>query len=74
MYDYYETADDNDQTFGFFSFGANASVPLAFIPEDFGAWSVNVGINVLVLSDTLKDVNNGDSPYPVGTFSLVMAY
>ncbi len=73
MYDYYETPTSDD-TFGFFSFGANVGVPLAFIPEDFGAWSVNAAINVLVLSDTLKDVNKGDSPFPVGTFSLVMAY
>ena len=55
-------------------FCANAGVPLAFIPEDFGAWTVNLGINVLVLSQTLKDVNEGDNPYPVGTFSIAMAY
>jgi len=73
MYDYYETATQ-DQTFGFFSFGANAGVPLAFIPSDFGSWSASLGINVLVLSDTLEEVNDGDSPFPVGVFSLVMEY
>ena len=73
LYDYYETETDDD-TFGFFSFGANAGLVLAFIPDDFGEWSVNLGITVLVLSDTLKDVNFGDNPYPVGTFSIAMAY
>jgi hypothetical protein len=73
LYDYYESPGEDD-TFGFFSFGLNGGIPLAFIPEDFGAWSANVGINVLVLSDTLKDVNLGDNPFPVGTFSLVMEY
>jgi hypothetical protein len=73
MYDYYETETSND-TFGFFSFGLNGGIPLAFIPEDFGSWTANLGINVLVLSDTLKDVNDGDNPFPVGTFSIAMQY
>jgi hypothetical protein len=84
MYDYYEFCDldalgdcvgpTHNQTFGFFSFGANAGVPLTFIPDDFGEWSANLGINVLVLSQTLKDVNAGDNPFPIGTFSIAMTY
>jgi hypothetical protein len=73
MYDYYETTS-GDHTFGFFSFGLNASIPLAFIPEDFGSWSTGVGINVLVLSDVLEDANEGDSPFPVGTWNVSMEY
>lgn len=73
LYDYYNDGVDND-TFGFFSFGLAASVPLSFIPEDLGSWSIGAGINVLVLSDTLKDANFGDNPFPVGTASLVMEY
>lgn len=73
LYDYYEDGTRND-TFGFFSFGLTASVPLSFIPEDFGSWSVGAGINVLVLSTTLKNVNMGDSPFPVGTGSISMEY
>jgi hypothetical protein len=73
LYDYYEF-DGRNQTFGFFGFGANGGVPLAFIPDDFGEWTVNAGINVLVLSQTLKQVNNGDNPWPIGTLSIAMAY
>ncbi len=73
MYDYYETSTRND-TFGFFSFGLTAGLPLSFIPEDFGRWSVAAGINVLVLSSTLKQVNLGDSPFPMGTATLSMQY
>jgi hypothetical protein len=73
LYDYYDDGVDNP-TWGFFSFGLSASLPLAFVPSDFGAWSVGGGINVLVLNDTLKDINAGDNPYPVGTFSLAMEY
>jgi hypothetical protein len=29
---------------------------------------------VYVLSQTLKDVNEGDNPFPVGTFSIAMQY
>lgn len=73
LYDYYNDGVDND-TFGFFSFGLAASIPLACIPEDFGAWSVGAGINVLVLNDTLKAINSDDNPYPVGTISIGMEY
>jgi hypothetical protein len=73
MYDYYET-NSGDHTFGFFSFGLNASVPLAFIPAEFGSWSTGLGINVLVLSDVLEDANEGDSPFPVGTWNVSMEY
>jgi hypothetical protein len=51
-----------------------ANLPLAFIPADFGAWSAGVGLNVLVLNDTLKAINSNDNPFPVGTFSLAMEY
>ena len=75
LYDYYESVEPtHNQTFGFFSFGANAGVPLAFIPQDFGAWHVSAGINVLVLSQTLKQVNDGDNPWPIGTLSIGMEY
>lgn len=73
LYDYYDDGVDND-TFGFFSFGIATNVPLAFIPEDFGAWSAGLGINVLVMNDTLKAINSGDNPYPVGTASIAMEY
>ena len=73
LYDYYNDGVSND-VWGFFSFGLNASVPLAFIPNDFGAWSLGAGINVLVLNDTLKAINSNDNPYPVGTISLAMEY
>jgi hypothetical protein len=73
LYDFYNDGVDDD-TFGFFSFGVTANVPLAFIPEDFGAWSAGVGLNVLVLNDTLKAINSNDNPFPVGTFSLAMEY
>jgi hypothetical protein len=72
MYDYYETTDDH--TFGFFSFGLAGSIPLAFIPEDFGAWSTGVSITAMVLSNTLENVNHGDPVYPVAVWNLGFEY
>jgi hypothetical protein len=71
--DYYED-ESGDDTFGYFSFGLGFSVPLAFIPEDFGSWSTSIGIDVYVLGDNLKEFNEGDSPFPVGILGVLMEY
>lgn len=72
--DYYETPEEGDDTFGFFSFGLGLSVPLAFVPEGLGSWSTSAGIDVYVLGDNLKEANFGDSPFPVGTLGVLMEY
>lgn len=72
--EYYEVEGEGDETFGFFSFGLSASLPLAFIPQDFGAWSVNAGVNVLVLGENLEEANLGDQVFPVGTGGIRMEY
>lgn len=74
MYDYYETSHDDDHTFGFFSFGATSSFPLSFIPEDFGSWSTGLSLTVLVLSDTLEEVNEDDQVFPVAVWTLGFEY
>lgn len=71
--DYYEI-DGDDDTFGFFSFGLSTSVPLAFIPADYGAWSAYAGFNLYVLGDNLEAANLGDSPFGVGTGGIRFDY
>jgi len=39
-------------TFGYFTTGLNVSVPLAFIPSCFGAWTTNAGFNYYRLGNT----------------------
>ena len=73
MYDYYED-DSGDDTFGYFSQGLDAGIPLAFIPEDYGAWSFTLGVDVFFFGDNLEDANEGDSPYAVWTASLTLDY
>jgi hypothetical protein len=72
--DYYEFGTGSDDTFGYFSGGVTASVPLAFVPPAFGKWLVKGGVTVLYLGDNLKAVNDGDEIQVIGTVGLVFTY
>ena len=72
--DYYEFGTGSDDTFGYFSGGVSLSVPLAFIPPEFGKWLVKAGVTVLYLGDNLKAVNDGDRVQVIGTVGLAFAY
>lgn len=72
---YYEIDEDmNEDNFGYFQGGFTASVPLAFIPEDFGAWSVSAGVSVYTFGRNLDAANQGQDPWVVGTWGFSMAY
>ena len=62
--DYYETSNSaanaaagitSDETFGFVSVGLGLSVPLAFVPAEYGTWEAGAGLTFLILGDGLKD-------------------
>jgi hypothetical protein len=72
--DYYEFGTGSDDTFGYFSGGVTVSVPLAFIPPEFGKWLVKGGVTVLYLGDNLKAVNGGDEVQVIGTVGLAFTY
>jgi hypothetical protein len=73
--DYYEAPfSGKNDTFGFFKAGLVASVPLAFVPEEYGAWAVSAGASVYTFGNALKAFNKGNDPWVVGTWSLTMAY
>jgi hypothetical protein len=71
---YYESPSGNDQAFGFYKGGLTFSVPLGFIPEEYGAWSVSAGPAVYVFNSNLKNYNKGNNPWVVGTASLNFSY
>jgi hypothetical protein len=50
--DYYEFGTGSDDTFGYFSGGVTLSLPLAFIPPEFGKWLIKGGVQMLVLATT----------------------
>ena len=72
--DYYQNSTGDDDTFGYFDLGVNLSVPLSFIPADYGSWEVFVKGDFLFLGDNLEAVNDGDSFEAIGTIGISLAY
>jgi len=72
--DYYEGSDGENHGFGYASAGLLASIPLSFVPESAGAWSVNVGAKYYVFGHILDAANHNRGTYPVGTLSLAVAF
>jgi hypothetical protein len=81
---YYEFVDPStgtleDDTFGYFDVGLVASVPLSFIPSDYGSWSASAGVHFLFLGDTTEHADEGGSSarddfHLIGTFGISFAY
>ncbi len=72
---YYEFGTGTDDTFGYFQGGVAASLPLKFIPPDFGAWQLKGSMNWLHLAgDNLKNVNHGDSDEVIFSIGLAFQY
>lgn len=72
--DYYENPAGQDEAFGYFKGGIVLSVPLAFIPADFGSWTFSAGGYFYAFGDSLERFNNGDGSRALGIFSLSLAY
>ncbi|MEQ1858579.1 MAG: hypothetical protein ABMA13_01435 [Chthoniobacteraceae bacterium] len=47
--DFYVNEKGGNESYGFFSAGAIATYPLAFVPECYGSWSLNAGYTWLTL-------------------------
>ena len=56
------------------SFGLAVSIPLAFVPEGLGAWSLRLAGQGFYFGDTLAEVNEGDELYPVVKGSLSIEF
>jgi hypothetical protein len=74
--DYYERVGvgGDDDTFGYFSAGLAAGVPLKFVPAGFGAWQLKGALTYMRLGDNLEAVNNGDSSEVIATLGVSMTY
>jgi len=74
--DYYQDASGSDETFGFASVGLVASMPLSFIPAEYGEWGVSGGVTVLFLGANTDDTvyNGADEVEIVGTVGVSMSY
>ena len=73
--DYYENPNTGaDSTFGYFDLGIKASVPLAFIPADYGSWEAYVKGDFFFLGNSTKAINAGDNFTGVVTAGVSMSY
>jgi hypothetical protein len=69
--DYYENGGDDD-AFGYVNAGITASLPLTFIHESYGSWSLGLKGKVYYFGDNLAGVNNGNEVYGtvLGSFGV----
>jgi hypothetical protein len=71
--DYYEVSESSEDFFGYYSGGVKVTVPLGFIPEEYGAWSASGGVQFMVLGNHTGDLN-GEDFWTVGTWGVSMSY
>lgn len=80
--DYYEFDDPSvagfnprDEAFGYADVGVDFSMPLAFMPSEYGQWSISAGVHGLFLGETteLADENQDDF-HVLGTFGISFTY
>ena len=72
--DYYEGSNGKNHEFGYASAGLAASIPLTFMPEGAGSWSLGLAAKYFFFGHILEDANRGRSTYPVGTVSLAVEF
>jgi hypothetical protein len=72
--DYFDLSRDDDDAFGYARGGLIFGVPLAFIPADYGTWSVSAGAYLYTFGANLEEANLDDDPWVVGTWGVSMTY
>jgi len=73
--DYYFDEDGGEDFLGYIAVGAAASVPLPFVPSDYGAWSLTGSLQYMYLaSEGLQAANNGDDYEIIGKIGVAFAY
>lgn len=71
---YYTDSDGRNETLGYYIVGVTAEVPLTFIPETAGEWSLTIGVDyVRLLSDSARQSNGGDRDDFVGRIGLTVS-
>lgn len=65
--DYYQDAGGDNEFWGFLAVGAAASMPLNFLPAEYGSWGASAGLDLVVVNDDANLLDNGDD------FALVLS-
>jgi hypothetical protein len=61
-----------DDGFGYFSIGANLSMPLTFIPAEYGAWSAGAGLTYYYTDEDV--IPNPDDTFITGTIGISVSF
>ena len=73
--DYYFDEGGDEEFFGYAAAAVAVSVPLAFIPAEYGAWNVTGSFQYLYLNaEGLQAANHGDDYELIGKVGLAFAY
>ncbi|MFQ5803918.1 MAG: hypothetical protein ACE5JQ_13565 [Candidatus Methylomirabilales bacterium] len=73
--DYYQDpVTGDDSTFGYFDLGVALSMPLGFIPADYGSWDFYVKGDFLFLGNSLEAINNDEDFQAIATIGVSLAY
>jgi hypothetical protein len=70
--DYYESFTGDD-TFGYLSVAAVATVPFTSAPTRFGSWNIHGGVEFLMLGDRNEAVF-GDGSHVIGSIGIGLSY
>lgn len=70
---YYQDASAESDLFGYASIGAEAAYALP-IDGSWGEWSINAGVQVLLLGDAASAINNDDSTEFIATFGVEASF
>lgn len=75
LHDYYESDGGGENALGFGTAGLAASMPLSFVPESLGSWSLGAsGTYYHFFSSALEEANRDDNSYLVGMVSIGMEF
>jgi hypothetical protein len=79
--DYYEGSNGENHAFGYANVGLALSIPLTFMPESAGEWSLGLSGKYFFFGHQLESDDSGDptgnrgrGSYPVGMMSLSVAF
>lgn len=72
--DYYQDAGGGNELFGYLSVGAAASMPLNFLPAEYGTWSASAGVDLIYVNDDAGLLDNNDDYALVLSVGIGMEY
>lgn len=72
--DYYTDGTGDNEFFGFLKVGVAASMPLDFIPADYGIWTASAGLDLYLVNDDAGLLDSGDDFEIVALVGVGMEY